>query len=178
MDQQPAPAGKGPAGAFSLPAFKEYGGLQVHTRKLTQTPQTHAHTQAHSHTHSLSYAHKHMHTHINTHTHKRARTLPFTITRTCTHIHTHARTRTHTRRSFFSISGRSCGYLYVDSKTSLPREGSRIRVSADTSVSLDVLQIKTRGKPTQGKGGAGGQFYAYVCSADGQYHRTSGGAGK
>jgi len=76
--------------------------------------------------------------------------------------------------SFFTISGRACGYLYVDAEDRLPRAGSRIRLSVDTSISLSVLQVNTKGRPA---GGKGGRIYAYLC-ADGQYHRMGGGAGR
>jgi hypothetical protein len=77
--------------------------------------------------------------------------------------------------SFFTISGRACGYLYVDAEDRLPRAGSRIRLSADTSISLSVLQVNTKGRPA---GGKGGRIYAYLCAQDGQYHRMGGGAGR
>jgi hypothetical protein len=80
--------------------------------------------------------------------------------------------------SFFTLSGRSCGYLYVDAAESLPRPGARIRLSADKSVSYMVVQTKTKGRPVIGRGLTAGRVYAYICSHDGQYHRLSGGAGK
>ena len=80
--------------------------------------------------------------------------------------------------SFFSISGRSCGYLYVAAEASLPRTGAAIRLSADTAVSFSVLQVKSRGAAVVGTGLAAGRIYAYICSADGQYHPLAGGSGR
>ena len=80
--------------------------------------------------------------------------------------------------SFFTLSGRSCGYLYVGSAEDLPRPGARVRLSADNSVSYTVVQTKTKGRPALGRGLAAGRIYAYICSHDGQYHRVSGGPGQ
>jgi hypothetical protein len=80
--------------------------------------------------------------------------------------------------SFFSISGRSCGYLYAESVAHLPRTGGNIRLSADTTVTFSVVQVKERGGPVVGKGLVGGRLYAYICTTDGQYHRMSSGAGR
>jgi Ca2+-binding EF-hand superfamily protein len=76
--------------------------------------------------------------------------------------------------SFFSISGRSCGYMYVDAEAALPRQGADIRLSADKSVVFTVLHVKVSKKSSLARGG----IYAYLCSADGQYHRISDGGGK
>jgi len=80
--------------------------------------------------------------------------------------------------SYFTISGRACGYLYVDAEDRLPRAGSRVRLSADTSIVLSVLQVNTKGRPSGSKSLPGGRIYAYLCAVDGQYHRMGGGAGR
>eukprot|EP00288_Rhodomonas_lens_P018227 CAMPEP_0177715452 /NCGR_PEP_ID=MMETSP0484_2-20121128/14000_1 /TAXON_ID=354590 /ORGANISM="Rhodomonas lens, Strain RHODO" /LENGTH=506 /DNA_ID=CAMNT_0019227449 /DNA_START=88 /DNA_END=1606 /DNA_ORIENTATION=+ len=77
--------------------------------------------------------------------------------------------------SLFSISGRPCSFMYVETAADLPDEGSRIRLSVDTSLIFSVIQVSLVGSATAAEELAVRRIYAYICSADGQWHALSTG---
>eukprot|EP00286_Rhodomonas_abbreviata_P020770 CAMPEP_0181293102 /NCGR_PEP_ID=MMETSP1101-20121128/2880_1 /TAXON_ID=46948 /ORGANISM="Rhodomonas abbreviata, Strain Caron Lab Isolate" /LENGTH=469 /DNA_ID=CAMNT_0023397655 /DNA_START=167 /DNA_END=1572 /DNA_ORIENTATION=- len=75
--------------------------------------------------------------------------------------------------SFFGISGRSCGFMYVNTPADLPREGTRIRLSVDTDLVFSVIQVSLQGQALAAAGLDVRRIYAYICSDDGQWHALS-----
>eukprot|EP00961_Rhodomonas_salina_P086099 1157023-Rhodomonas_salina.1 len=63
--------------------------------------------------------------------------------------------------------------MYVETAADLPDEGSRIRLSVDTSLIFSVIQVSLVGSATAAEELAVRRIYAYICSADGQWHALS-----
>eukprot|EP00292_Cryptomonas_paramecium_P033943 CAMPEP_0113702180 /NCGR_PEP_ID=MMETSP0038_2-20120614/25033_1 /TAXON_ID=2898 /ORGANISM="Cryptomonas paramecium" /LENGTH=143 /DNA_ID=CAMNT_0000626247 /DNA_START=429 /DNA_END=857 /DNA_ORIENTATION=- /assembly_acc=CAM_ASM_000170 len=68
----------------------------------------------------------------------------------------------------YFVSGRACGFMYVDNATMLPPVGSSIILSGLPGVSLQVVRLSAVGAPSLAPGLSARPLNAYVCAADGQ----------
>eukprot|EP00291_Cryptomonas_curvata_P022705 CAMPEP_0172166138 /NCGR_PEP_ID=MMETSP1050-20130122/8811_1 /TAXON_ID=233186 /ORGANISM="Cryptomonas curvata, Strain CCAP979/52" /LENGTH=249 /DNA_ID=CAMNT_0012836707 /DNA_START=389 /DNA_END=1135 /DNA_ORIENTATION=+ len=80
--------------------------------------------------------------------------------------------------SVYFLSGRPCGYLYVESPAMLPQEGAAVLLSGAPLVSFTVVQNSDASAATAGAGLPVRPAHSFLCSADGQFHALPSAAGR